>query len=314
MRLIATADIVIQNLRPGVVEKLGLGPEHVRAAHPRIIYLSVTGFGTRGPSRNRPGFDVAAQAESGLMSVTGEPDRLPQKVGVPIIDTATAHLGAQAVLAALYGRERTGIGETIDTSLLGVAMHLQLPSWADYLCDGPLPWRIGDGQPNNAPAADIVRTRDGHVVLSAYSEDHWARFCRLMQRAELIDDPRFATNARRVANRPALREVLHDCLSHLSSEECVALLGANQIVTGAIRDYAQVLESPDVQDNELIVEVRSESGEIYRSLGLPYRFAESARRQTRPAPALGENSEEILREAGYDEAQIRSLRAARVVV
>ena len=116
-----------------------------------------------------------------------------------------------------------------------------------------------------------------------------------------------------MANRPALREVLHECLSHLSSEECVALLGANQIVTGAIRDYAQVLESPDVHENGLLVEVSSECGESYRSLGLPYRLADGARRQTWAAPSLGANSAEILREAGYDEAEIEGLRAAQVV-
>ena len=194
-RLIARSDVVIQNLRPGVVQKLGLGPDVVRARHPRAIYLSISGFGSRGPSRDRPGYDIAAQAESGLMSVTGEPDRSPQKVGVPIIDAAAAHLGAQAVLAALYGRHRSGVGETIDTSLLEVAVHLQATHWCEFLGGAPEPTRMGDGQPHNAPAAEVVPTRDGHIVLSAYADEHWARFCRVVGREELIGDARFDTNA-----------------------------------------------------------------------------------------------------------------------
>ncbi|RYY63444.1 MAG: CoA transferase, partial [Comamonadaceae bacterium] len=140
-QLMGHCDVVIQNLRPGAVESLGLGPDAVRARFPGIVYLSISGFGDLGPSSGRPGYDIAAQAESGLMSVTGEPDRLPQKVGVPIVDAAAAHLGAQAVLAALYGRSQTGVGETLRTSLLEVAMHLQATTWSDYLGGAPEPTR-----------------------------------------------------------------------------------------------------------------------------------------------------------------------------
>ena len=139
--IVARSDVVIQNLRPGVVERLGLGPQEVRARHPRIVYLSIAGFGSSGPSHARPGYDIAAQAESGLMSVTGEPDRLPQKVGVPIVDAAAAHLGAQAVLAALFGRERSGVGETLEVSLLETALHLQAATWCEYLGGAPEPTR-----------------------------------------------------------------------------------------------------------------------------------------------------------------------------
>lgn len=312
LRLMADADVVVQNLRPGAVARLGLEPDEVRSLHPGLIYLSVTGFGSLGPSRERPGYDVAAQAESGMMSVTGEPDRLPQKVGVPIIDAAAAHLGAQAVLAALFARERSGRGETIETSLLEAAMHLQAPTWADYLGGGPEPTRMGAGQPHNAPAAEVVPTRDGHIVLSAYAEDHWARFCRVMGREALVTDPRFCSNAQRVAHRAELREVLCECLSGLTSEECVALLARHQIVAGAVRTYAQTLASADVVASGLLVEARAPDGSSYRTLGLPYRLGNRARAEPTAAPAAGAHTDALLREAGYSPEEIDSLRRAGV--
>lgn len=314
-RLIAGSDVVIQNLRPGVVDKLGLGPAAVRARHPRIVYLSISGFPARGPSRDRPGYDIAAQAESGLMSVTGEPDRLPQKVGVPIVDAAAAHVGAQAVLAALYGRERTGQGETLETSLLETALHLQAATWCEYLGGGPEPTRIGDGQPHNAPAADVLPTRDGHIVLSAYAEEHWQRFCRVMGREELASDPRFASNASRVAHRAELRAVLKQCLSGYSSEECVALLGRNQIVTGAVRRYRDVLASADVQASGLLVEAggAGAGGASYRALGLPYRLGDAPQPAPPAAPECGADGAALLAEAGYSDQDIAALRQGGVV-
>src|SRR5690606_40615783 len=225
-----------------------------------VIYLSITGFGRHAPSRGRPGYDIAAQAESGLMSVTGEPDRPPQKVGVPIVDAAAAQLGAQAVLAALYGRERSGVGETLEISLLETALHLQAATWCEYLGGAPEPRRIGDGQPHNAPASEVVETRDGFIVLSAYAEDHWQRFCRVVGREELATDPRFSDNARRVAHRAELRECLRECLSHYTSEECVAMLARNQIVAGAVRNYRDVLASEDVAASGIVVEAVAADG------------------------------------------------------
>lgn len=308
MRLIARSDAVIQNLRPGAVVKLGLGPAAVRQRFPRVIYLSISGFGPHGPSRDRPGYDIAAQAESGLMSVTGEPGRPPQKVGVPIVDAAAAHLGAQAVLAALFGRERSGVGETLEISLLEVAMHLQASTWCDYLGGGPEPTRMGDGQPHNAPAAEVVSTRDGHIVLSAYAQEHWLRFCQVMGRQELATDPRFSTNACRVENRTALRLLLEECLSSLSSAECVELLGSKQIVTGAVRSYDQVLHSPDIAASGILVDAPASHGSSYRVVGLPYRFGDAPRPAPPAAPACGADSDALLREAGYTDDEIAGLR------
>lgn len=313
-RLMAGSDVVIQNLRPGAVEKLGLGPAEVRARHPRVIYLSISGFGGNGPSSERPGYDIAAQAESGLMAVTGEADRPPQKVGVPIVDAAAADLGAQAVLAALYGRERSGVGETLEVSLLETALHLQAATWCEYLGGGPEPTRIGHGQPHNAPAAEVVATLDGHIVLSAYAEDHWKRFCVAIGREELVDDPRFASNERRVAHRAELREVLDQCLSGYTSEACVALLSQHQIVVGAVRRYRDVLTSADVIASGILVEAASAAGSPYRALGLPYRMGDGPRPEPAAAPACGADGAELLAEFGYSAEDITALRHARVLL
>ncbi|WP_332741548.1 CaiB/BaiF CoA transferase family protein [Hydrogenophaga sp.] len=313
-RLIAQCDVVVQNLRPGAAEKLGLGPSEVRARHPRVIYLSISGFGGAGPSSERPGYDIAAQAESGLMFVTGEADRPPQKVGVPIVDAAAADLGAQAILAALYGRERSGMGETLEVSLLETALHLQAATWCEYLGGGPEPTRIGHGQPHNAPAAEVVATLDGHIVLSAYAEDHWKRFCSAIGREELVHDPRFSSNDGRVAHRAELREVLNQCLSGYTSEACVAMLNQHQIVAGAVRRYRDVLTSADVIASGILVDAASADGDHYRAVGLPYRIGNGRRPTPAAAPVCGADGADLLAEFGYSAKDIAALREARVVV
>lgn len=312
-RLIAQADVVVQNLRPGVAARLGLDAATVRARWPRVVHLSISGFGSRGPSCGRPGYDIAAQAESGLMSVTGEPGRPPQKVGVPIVDAAAAQMGAQAVLAALFGREKSGIGATIETSLFEVAMHLQASTWADYLGGAPEPTRMGDGQPHNAPAAEVIPTRDGHIVLSAYADDHWQRLCRVLGRDDLAGDERFSSNERRVAHRSELRAVLRECLSGRSSEECVALLTRHRIVVGAVRSYSQVLESADLASSGLVVDAMGPDQRSYRALTLPYRFDDAPRPAPPAAPACGADSDALLAEVGFSPDEIAALRRSGAV-
>lgn len=314
-RLVAQADVVVQNLRPGAAESLGLGADALRAARPSLVYVSIAGFPAAAPSRDRPGYDIAAQAESGLMSVTGEPDGLPQKVGATIIDAASVQVAAQAILAALFRRERTGgAGETIRISLLEVALNLQLPNWSDYLVRGVEPTRSGDGQPMAAPAADIFRTRDGMVVVSAYVQAHWVRLCATVGCPELAGDDRFLTNELRVANRPAMKAALGERLARLGTRECVELLTRNNIVAGVVRSYSQARASEDFRASSMVVDVAPNGDRPgYASFGLPYELCDTPRRQTQAAPAHGAHTDEVLRDAGFSAAEIAQLHRTGVV-
>ena len=309
-RLIAWADVFIQNLRPGLVEELGIGSEAMRAADSRLIYVSVSGFGVDGPSRERPGLDIAAQAESGMMSVTGEPDRPPQRVGFPIVDAATTHVAAHAVLAALFKRERTGYGDAIQTSLLEVALHLQAPAWSEYAATGKEPTRQGSGQTTAAPAAELIQTRDGWVVLSAYTQDHWARLCRTIEHPDLINDPRFATNSARVSNKAALLVELTAALGSLSTEECIALLTRNQIVTAAVRSYSQVRKSADVEASCMFVQKREENS--FEALRL-YQLSRKGK-LTDGIPSVDQHTASILRELGFAEREVAAMLDAGVAL
>lgn len=308
LRLIVSADVLVQNLRPGAIDALGLGAEQLRKLKPSLIHVSIAGFPSAGPSRDRPGYDIAAQAESGLMWVTGEPDGLPQKVGATIIDAATVQVAAQAILAALFRRERTGSGETIRLSLLEVALNLQLSNWNDYLERGLEPMRSGDGQPLAAPAADIVRTKDGMIVVSAYVQAHWLRLCQTIGSPALGTDPRFLSNELRVANRPAMKAALSEKLSQYSTKDCVELLTRNGIVVGVVRSYGDALAGQDLQASTMLVDVAPAGTQAgYRSFGLPYEMSDSPRRPTTAAPQLGAHTVVVLRELGFSNEEITKM-------
>ncbi|MBV6761078.1 CaiB/BaiF CoA transferase family protein [Rhodococcus opacus] len=311
--LIASADIVVQNLRPGVMESFGLGAEDVRTAHPSIIYATVSGFGLQGPSKYRPGLDIAAQAESGIMWVTGEADGEPQRVGFPAVDAAAGHVFAQAILGAYIRRLRTGDGDTVETSLLEVAVHLQGPNWGEYLLTGNEPMRKGNGQPTVAPAADVMPTRDGAIVVSAYSVVHFARLCTLLGRPELASDPRFATNESRVHHRPALLAALRAEFAEMTSDDAMALLTPNGVVAGRISSYGEVRKNPDVEATGIFIDVIDPDGVEHTTLGSPWHLGSVPRFSSAGAPALGQHTTEVLTEFGYATSTIDALTDAGVV-
>jgi crotonobetainyl-CoA:carnitine CoA-transferase CaiB-like acyl-CoA transferase len=312
-RLVSDADVVIQNMRPGAMEALGLGPDRVRELNPRAIYATVSGFGLHGPSRHRPGLDIAAQAESGLMAITGELGGRPLRVGTTIVDAATAHVLTEAVLAALLERERFGRVAAVEVSLLEVALHLQSADWTGYSITGSTPCRRGNGQPGVAPAADLIETSDGYIVLSGYSAQHWPRLCEVLGRADLATDPRFADNEARVANREKLLSELAVALGGRTSEECVQLLASNGLVVGAVRSYDQVRESDDVIAGEMFTRGEHFDGSAFDVVRVPFRLGGECERTMRRVPSLGEHSAEIVTGIGYSAEELDALLQAGVL-
>jgi crotonobetainyl-CoA:carnitine CoA-transferase CaiB-like acyl-CoA transferase len=285
--LVAAADVVVQNLRAGALARFGLGPDDLRAANPRLVYVSVSGFPANGPSANRPGLDIAAQAESGLMSVTGEQDGDPLRVGPPIADVAASYAVVQAVLAALVRRERTGDGGVAEVSLLGAAVHLQSALWGEWHVTGQEPRRKGNGQATVAPAADLVHTADGTIVVSAYTPAHFARLCKVIDREWMLDDPRFADNPARVAHRPALLAEISQALGGLTTAECLALLAEHGIVAAQVRGYGDVAEAADVRAGGVLTTGVDPAGEAFPVPSLPFTLDGVTPSPDRAVPRVG---------------------------
>lgn len=256
-RLALSCDVLLANFRPGTLERLGLDAESLRAEHPGLVHVSFSGFGSDGSMRTRAGLDIAAQAEAGIMWVTGEQDGEPQRVGFPMVDAASTFAVAQAASAALIGRSTHGAGATIEITLWDVAIALQAPNWMEFALTGVGPVRSGHGQPTAAPAAELVRVCDGWVVLSAYMPPQWRRLCELIGATHLLEDPRFATSLDRVLHRPELHEELTRAFGTMTRQEVVALLDSAGLVCGAVNSYAEAKELRDSQPSSPFVPVQN---------------------------------------------------------
>ncbi|PXY27805.1 CaiB/BaiF CoA transferase family protein [Prauserella muralis] len=269
-QLIAEADVVVQNLRAGTLARLGLGAEDLLPEHPRLVHVSVSGFSSKGPSASRAGLDIAAQAESGLMSINGEQDGDPLRVGFPIADVAASYAVVQGVLAALLRRERTGRGGVVEVSLVDAMIHMQSAMWGEWHASGHEPRRKGNGQATVAPAADLIHTADGAIVLSAYTAEHFARLCELMGKTWMLEDPRFADNPSRVANRDVLLAEISEAFGTLGTDECLAALGERGLVAAAVRTYREVAAAPDTRSSGILTTGVSPDGERYAIPSLPF--------------------------------------------
>ncbi|MGB3071165.1 MAG: CoA transferase [Ottowia sp.] len=292
-RLALGADVVLANSRPGALEKLGLGADQLLPEAPRLVYGRVSAFGQTGPASIRAGFDIAAQAESGMMSLNGEAGRDPVRVGYTAVDVLAAHSLATGVLAALVRRGITGRGALVDLSLIDVAISALTYTWAEYRQSGQMPVRRGNGQPTVAPAADVIQTRDGMVVLSAYMDEHFVRLCKTIGRPELAQDPRFANNPARVSHRAELMSLLKEAMSHFDSDALVDMLAEGGIVSGAIRDMSQVRPGHAGVSADLFVDVHASGRTLINIPGLPINLDGIQRRPGR-LPGLGEHTNEVL--------------------
>ncbi|GBD11990.1 Acetyl-CoA:oxalate CoA-transferase [bacterium HR23] len=313
-RLVATADVFVHNIRPQTLERLGLSYQRLRAINPRLIFAGISGFGDRGPYKDLPGQDLQIQAMSGILSVTGYPDLPSTPIGDHIGDAAGGIITALAILSALYHRERTGQGQEVRTSLLASLMAFQHDRFSVFLNTGRVPQKQGMGSPVSPPPYGIWRCQDGkELSLSSARDDQWVAFCQAVGHPEWASDPRFATREGREAHRGILAEMLRAVFLQRDRDEWIALLRRHDQWVVPVRDYAQVLADGDLEANGKIAEtVHPRAGRI-RALAFPADLLGSPATVRRPAPLLGEHTQEILHELGYTTEEIERLRQKKVV-
>ena len=311
-RLALSCDIFIENYRPGVMKRFGLDYPSLRAENADVIYASISGYGQTGPAAHKGGFDLIAQGVSGIMSVTGESGRSPVKAGVPLTDLGAGFFALAGVLAALHHRTKTGVGQQIDTSLVESGLALSIWEATEYFETGRTPQPFGSAHRMSAPY-QAFRCADGFITIGAANDRLFLRLCELLEHPEWANDPKYGSNADRVKNYRVLADKVEAITVRRDSSEWLELLDANGIPCGPINSYADVVEDPHMKAREMVVATEHETlGEI-RSLGTPLKLSETPLRPGRPAPLLGQHTDEILTEAGVPEELIKQLKQSGVV-
>ena len=311
-RLAREADVLVENYRPGVTEKLGVDYETIKEVNPRLIYASISGFGQTGPYAKRAGYDLIAQGMSGVMSVTGEPGGDPVKCGIPIADLSAGLFCAFGILTAHAAREETGRGQRIDTSLFEGALALSIWETAELWAMNRVPQPFGSAHRLNAPY-QALKTRDGYVTVGANNQRLWTRFCEVLDREDLTEDSRFLTNLDRMDHREELAAELESVLKKRDTDDWMEILMEKGVPAGPLYNYRQVFEDPHTQAREMMVEMEHPVEGIVRGLGIPVKLSETPGEVRSPAPLLGEHTEETLAGLGYSKAEIADLKEKEIV-
>jgi formyl-CoA transferase len=311
-RLVRGADIVVENFRPGAMERLGLGYDRLRALRPALIYASISGYGQTGPDAHRGGFDLVAQGESGIMSVTGPPGGEPAKCGIPICDLGAALFATYAILGALVHRQRTGEGQRVETSLFEAGIALSVWEATEYFVTRQAPQPLGSAHRMTAPY-QAIRCSDGYMTLGAANQRTWERLCRALGLDALLDRPEYATGADRVRHRETLAETIERVTAHRPRAHWLQVLEEADVPCGPIHTYPEVFAHPQALARHMLQEVDHPAAGRIPQIGPAVRCSATPARIRRPAPRLGEHTAEILTGAGYPPAALAVLAREGVI-
>lgn len=306
LRIIRNADVLIENFTPGTMDKLNLGYGAVTQVNPKIIYCSISGFGQNGPYRDRPGYDPVAQAMSGIMINTGEPDRPPVRVLPTMVDYLAGVHSAYAIMVALLDREKTNHGKQIDVSLLDVAIMQMAQYIAMYSLRGELPVRAGTGHPASAPY-QAFETRDGLVLIGVITDEMWKNFCQALKLDDLDSDPRYTTLEGRRKNRVELTSEVAKITKEYGSRELESILVSARVPCGRLMNVDEVIQDPHVQFRQLVEEVEDPQEGKVKIIRTPIFFSGEAPKIRQRAPLIGEHTNEILKEVGYSQEEIEEM-------
>jgi formyl-CoA transferase len=296
-RLVETADVVVENSRPGVAAKLGVDYATLAGINPRLVYASISGFGQTGPWAQRPGFDLIAQAMSGVMSAMGTPGAEPVKSGVSVGDLGAGLFALYAILSAIIGRQTTGRGQYVDASLFEAALGLSIWETTEYWATGQSPQPLGSANRMSAPY-QAFEASDGSFVVGAANQKLWQAFVGVIERPDLLDDPRFLENKERVGNRPLLAEVLKPVFKRKSVEHWVSSFLAAGVPAGPINDFGAALASDHVQARQMVQEIDHPVEGRIKALGFPVKLSDTPQQVRLHPPLLGEHTRRILDELG----------------
>jgi len=306
-------DILIENFRPGVMARLGLHYEAIREYNPRIIYASISGFGQQGPYSHRPAYDMIAQGMGGVVSITGEPGKTPVRVGYSIGDLGSSLFATTAILAALHEREKSGEGQWIDVSMLDCQVALCENACARYFATGEIPGPAGSRHPLFTPF-QIFPTKDGSIVIIAYHEEEWGRFCKAVEKQEWINDERFKTNEARLQNYPRYEEAMDKLMRTRTTKEWIRLFNDYDVMCAPVNNIEDVVHDPHVLERDMVVETQHSRVGTLKVVGTPMKFSKTPCRIERGCPDLGEHTVEVFSDLlGLSGREIQELRKSKAI-